>query len=116
MKVDAGMSERFAARVRRLRSEFIETFPARLCTLSGLGGELTGVGADLDRLVRVRAEVHQLKGAAGMYQLDAVYQAACVAEAELDRALEAIAGQRTPDVDPAVILAPLLETLTREGS
>lgn len=114
MKIDAGMSEQFAAKVRRLRDEFVATFSDRVRTLTGLGAELRTGGADLERLGRMRAEVHQLKGAAGMYQLDAVYAAASKVETELDRALEALAGDRVFTLDTPATLAPLLKTLTRE--
>lgn len=111
MKIAAGMSEEFAARVRRLRADFVATFPERARTLQEL---CAASPLDLERLGRLRTEVHQLKGSAGMYQLDAVYTAARGAETFVDGMLEAMHAERSSDINLEIALAPLLAALSSQ--
>ncbi len=113
MKIADGMSARFAARVRRLRADFMATLPERAVALKQLSEAST---LDLERLEKLRIEVHQLKGSAGMYQLESVFKAARDAESIVDQMLEARRAGQSSDVRLEAALEPLLGALSAPNS
>lgn len=89
MKVDSKreMSPTTLRKIKRLREEFVDSFAQRVPKLNNWRTEALAENPDGSAVKALRTEIHQLRGSAGLYQMDELYQHLNTLQDQLDALL-----------------------------
>ena len=83
------MSASTLRKVRQLKIDFVDSFAARAHKLQAWRGDAVVAKPVRDSVTAMRTEIHQLRGSAGLYQMDELYGHLNALQDLLDAALEA---------------------------
>ncbi|MEM1090601.1 MAG: Hpt domain-containing protein [Pseudomonadota bacterium] len=75
------------AHILRLKAQFVDTFAARADQIEQWQDRCLADPPDRDALKKLRTEVHQLRGSAGLYDLKELFEEFDVLQGELDTLL-----------------------------
>ncbi len=82
------MSQRTLRRIKELRQDFLDSFAERIPKFETWRANAIRPFPERDALRELRTEIHQLRGSAGLYQLEELQHLADSLQQSLDRKLD----------------------------